>query len=77
VIALQLRAAVIGDGIHHDLSAWVAMQATVIPALVGVVIGGLAGQGTGQGFPWRSWQGVATAGLLAVAAGAVVMAALI
>lgn len=77
VIALQLRAAVIGDGIHHDLSAWMAMQATVIPALAGVMIGGLAGQGAGQGFPWRRWQGVVTGLLLVVAAGAVVMAGLI
>lgn len=76
VIALQLRGALLGDGVHHDLSAWVAMQATVMPALGGVFLGAIAGQRLGQGLSWRSWQGVVTALLLAVAVGAVVMAAL-
>lgn len=76
VIVLQLRSALIADGQHHDLSAWTAMTATVIPALAGVLAGAAAGQRLGQGLTWRSWQGVVTAALL-VAAGWAVVAAMV
>ncbi len=77
VIALQLRGALVGDGVHHDLSAWIAMQATVIPALGGVTVGLVAGQALGQGLVWKSWQGALATALLTVAAGAVVLAGLV
>ena len=77
VIAVQLHGAQVGDGIHHDLSAWIAMQATVIPALAGTGIGVVAGEVTGAGLGWKSWQGGLATALLTVAAGAVVLAGLV
>ncbi len=77
IIALQLYFAYQGDGHYHDLSAFTAMQATVIPALVGTVIGILTGERFGQGVNWRSWQGALTLIALTVALGAVVRAVLL
>lgn len=74
VIALQLFAAYRGDGQYHDLSAFRAMMATVLPGLAGTVIGLSLGSWLGAGLLWRTAWGVVTALALLAVAGALLAA---
>lgn len=74
VIAGQLYFAFRGTGGYHDLSALTAMNATVLPALLGMAVGVAAGERSGAGLIWRGWQGALMVAALAASCAAVIAA---
>lgn len=72
-IALQLFRAGQGQGGFHDLAAIVAQSFTVLPALIGMLLGLGVARLRGRSLAWRSGWGALTA--LAMAASAALIAA--
>lgn len=77
VISLQLLDAYLGDGRFHDLSAYRAMNATVVPGLVGTIAGLVLARLRGRVLIWRSWRVAVIVLALIVVLGALIAAQLI